>query len=126
MRKYYYRCYSCKTKWESENGAFEICPNKEICGVTQIVKAHKQEGDGFTTDEEYAKREESGKIWKRITADNYDFDKKYKDDPYGWKRAGYVKKGSKWNQQMMRYELFGSPEDALTNKGRRRPNRQDI
>jgi hypothetical protein len=107
MTNYGYKCRICKNEWESDIGAIQFCK----CG--RLVTADRQPINNHD-------------IPKVSYADNKNFEKKYKNDPMGWKRAGYVSKSADWNPKTRQYESGGSAYRALTSKGRSRPLRSDF
>jgi hypothetical protein len=109
-----YRCRICGHEWASDSGVYQFCPN--------FVKG--EECVTLCTAYDFPRHESVDVIKAR--PDNHNFEEKYRGDPLGWKRAGYVNRSADWNPKTKRYEWGGDPRKALTKKGRERPTRKDL
>lgn len=105
-----YKCKKCEHKWNSDVGAIQFCPK---C-------------DRITNAYEFPRHESPEYVKSKAFDDNYKFEEKYKNDPLGWKRAGYVQRSAEWNPAKRRYEWGGNPYKALTSRGRQRATRRDL
>jgi len=113
-KEYKYRCRHCGYEWVSDMGVYQFCPNPDK-ECLEVVQAY-----------DFPKSESVDKVKTSAFNDNYKFEEKYKNDPMGWKRAGYVNRSADWNPKTKRYEWGGDPRKALTRKGRERATRRDL